>query len=212
MHRPRLWWCLDGGLPPLPLHAAGVYIGPEQDNIGNYVVSSYTPNFPALYRILKQTTSTTAQTEPRMLILAHAARGSLPHAHVEVNTIRRVVPPQYMLESLLPEQAPSVEDALAALPHASILHLACHGHQDQVDPLQSGFELANGRLTLAQLMRVRSPRHAQLAYLSACESAAHDRARPEERLNLAATMLLAGFKSVVATMWYGFLFPCPSQF
>jgi CHAT domain-containing protein len=206
-----LWWCPLDTFPILPLHAAGVYSGPEQDNIGNYVVSSYTPNFPALYRILKDAPSPGPQSEPRMLLVTHTARGSLPYARVEAETIRSVVPPQYLLGSPAANREPTVQDVLAALPHANILHLACHGRQDQHAPLNSGFDLADGRLTLAQLMRVRSSEHAQLAYLSACESAAHDAARPDEGLNLAATMLLAGFKSVIATMWSAPALPVPDE-
>jgi CHAT domain-containing protein len=81
-----------------------------------------------------------------------------------------------------------------------VLHLACHAHQDPHDPLESGFDLPGGRLTLSQLMKLNLP-EAQLAYLSACESAAVDENQPDEAMNLAATMLFVGFKSVVATMW-----------
>jgi hypothetical protein len=183
-----------------------VYTGPKQDNVGNYVVSSYTPTFPALYRVLNKKRTSVADREPRMLLVTHTAGGDLPYARVEAEAIRSVVPPQYLVGSPAADREPTVQAALAALPHASILHLACHGHQDLHEPMNSGFDLADGRLTLAQLMRVRSPEHAQLAYLSACESAANDKARPEEGLNLAATMLLAGFKSVVATMWHVALF------
>jgi CHAT domain-containing protein len=137
-----------------------------------------------------------------MLLVAHTAGGELPYARIEAKTIRAVVPPQYLLGSPAEECEPTVKDALAALPDASILHMACHGHQDLHAPMNSGFDLADGRLTLEQLMRVHSSQRAQLAYLSTCESAAHDRERTEEGLNLAATMLHAGFKSVIATMWY----------
>jgi CHAT domain-containing protein len=46
--------------------------------------------------------------------------------------------------------------------------------------------------------------NAELAYLSACETASTDEYQPDEAMNLAATMLFVGFKSVVATMWYVF--------
>lgn len=90
--------------------------------------------------------------------------------------------------------------ALSSVKSASVLHLACHGCQDQDNPLNSGFELQDGRLTLGDLMRVDTP-HAQLAYLSACQSAGMDASRPDESLNLAGAMLFVGFKSVIATMW-----------
>jgi CHAT domain-containing protein len=41
-----------------------------------------------------------------------------------------------------------------------------------------------------------------LAFLSACETARGDEKIPDEALHLAATPLSAGYRSVVATMWY----------
>jgi hypothetical protein len=40
-----------------------------------------------------------------------------------------------------------------------------------------------------------------LAFLSACETAKGDRVVPDEAMHLAATLLFAGFRGVVATMW-----------
>jgi CHAT domain-containing protein len=44
-------------------------------------------------------------------------------------------------------------------------------------------------------------KHAQLAFLSACETAKGDREQPDQAIHLAATMLFVGFKSVIGTMW-----------
>jgi CHAT domain-containing protein len=44
-------------------------------------------------------------------------------------------------------------------------------------------------------------KHAFVAFLSACETAKGDRTYADEVVHLAATMLFAGFKSVIATMW-----------
>ena len=42
---------------------------------------------------------------------------------------------------------------------------------------------------------------AELAFLSACHSARGDSAAYDEAIHLAAGMLLAGYKGVIATMW-----------
>lgn len=97
-------------------------------------------------------------------------------------------------------QGMTVAEAIKGALEADILHLACHGHQDQDSPLDSGFDLKDGRLKLSKLMRMKMP-NAQLAYLSACESAGVDESRPDEGLNLASGMIFAGFKSVIATLW-----------
>jgi CHAT domain-containing protein len=86
------------------------------------------------------------------------------------------------------------------LPKASILHLACHGYQDPHLPLNSGFVMRDNMLTVSHLMRLRLP-HAFLAFLSACETAKGDLQQPDQAVHLAAAMLFAGFKSIVATMW-----------
>jgi CHAT domain-containing protein len=132
---------------------------------------------------------------------------SLPHAREEATIIRSIVSEDSIINFEQDSAGQScVQSVLARLPEASILHLACHATQCKDDPLQSGFDFADGRLTLRELMRVNHPR-AQLAYLSACESAAVDENQPDEAINLASTMLFVGFKSVIATMWY-VMFSC----
>lgn len=140
--------------------------------------------------------------ETKVLLISQSYHGSLaplPNATLEVEQVRDIVPASSVLRLGEDGYIP-VEAVLQALPDVAVLHLACHGHQDQADPLNSGFDLLDGRLKLGQLMQV-STKNAQLAYLSACESAAVDETRPDEAMNLAATMLFVGFKSVIATMW-----------
>jgi CHAT domain-containing protein len=48
---------------------------------------------------------------------------------------------------------------------------------------------------------ITSLAHAELAVLSACQTAKGDAKLPEEAAHLAAGMLGSGFRSVVATMW-----------
>ena len=43
--------------------------------------------------------------------------------------------------------------------------------------------------------------HTELAVLSACQTAKGDSELPEEAIHLAAGMQMAGYRSVVATMW-----------
>jgi CHAT domain-containing protein len=122
----------------------------------------------------------------------------LPNASLEAAVIQSMISSERVL-TMMEDQA-TTRSVLAKLPEAAILHLACHGHQSPLDPLTSGFSMHDGRLTLAQLMEIHTP-DAQLAYLSACETAGMDEAQPDEAINLAATMLFVGFKSVIATMW-----------
>jgi CHAT domain-containing protein len=83
---------------------------------------------------------------------------------------------------------------------ANIIHLACHGVQDHEDATNSGFCLGDGRLTISELTRL-DIKHGFLAFLSACETAQGSADQPDQAMHLAAAMLFAGFKSVIATMW-----------
>jgi CHAT domain-containing protein len=94
----------------------------------------------------------------------------------------------------------TAEDVLQLLPYATILHLACHGLQNARKPLESGFIMHDRMMQVGDLIRLHLP-NARFAFLSACETAQGDVDRPDEALHLAATMLYAGFKSVIGTMW-----------
>jgi CHAT domain-containing protein len=93
-----------------------------------------------------------------------------------------------------------VHDVKNALSRTDIVHLACHGVQDRQDPLQSGFCLSDGKLTVSELMNIKLDR-AFLAFLSACETAKGDQDQPDQAIHLAAAMLFCGFRSVIGTMW-----------
>jgi CHAT domain-containing protein len=58
----------------------------------------------------------------------------------------------------------------------------------------------DGMIRVGDLIRLQLPK-AHLAFLSACETAQGDMERPDEALHLAATLLYAGFNSIVGTMW-----------
>jgi CHAT domain-containing protein len=188
----------------LPLHAAGVYDRPDPDHAGNYLVSSYTPTLTALHRLLTGTSDQgDSKTNFTNIFLVSEPditnHPPLPNAQVEVDVVRNLLPPGCITND--PEHGIIlVDQALSGAKAAHVLHLACHGFQDQENPLNSGFELHDGRLSFSQLMRLSTP-HAQLAYLSACESAGMDESRPDEGLNLVGAMIFVGFKSVIGTMW-----------
>ncbi|PVF91389.1 hypothetical protein CPB86DRAFT_792096 [Serendipita vermifera] len=80
------------------------------------------------------------------------------------------------------------------------LHLACHGIQVPDEPTKSSLLLEDGRLTLDEIIRLDLP-HAEFAFLSACQTTTGDENLSEEAVHIAGGMLLAGYRSVVATMW-----------
>jgi CHAT domain-containing protein len=179
----------------LPLHAAGIYTGAEQVSCSNYFVISYTPSIEALLNA-KRTSKPLCRTAADTLLVAvdnPSSGTALPMTSEEANIICQLVPSKIM-------QASCCTDVLEYIQSASILHLACHGSQNPAEALQSGFMLDDGLLTVSKLMELELP-NAFLAVLSACETAKGDAAQPDQAVHLAATMLFAGFKSVIATMW-----------
>jgi CHAT domain-containing protein len=80
------------------------------------------------------------------------------------------------------------------------IHLACHAFQHSTDPTKSGFILHDTTLELIDIIK-QSFNHAELAVLSACQTAAGAKMLPEEAAHLAAGMLIAGYRSVIGTMW-----------
>ena len=101
---------------------------------------------------------------------------------------------------VLEREVATIQAVVENLPQANIFHLARHGMQDESNPLDSGFALQDGRLTVAALMQL-DLKNAHFAFLSACETAKGDSKQPDQVVHLAATMLFMGFWSVIATMW-----------
>jgi CHAT domain-containing protein len=95
----------------------------------------------------------------------------------------------------------TTDAVIDAMKECSWVHFACHGIQaSEGDPTKSAFLLHDGRLELSRLMSTSLPR-AELAVLSACQTAKGDGGLPDEAVHLAAGMLAAGYRSVVATLW-----------
>jgi CHAT domain-containing protein len=101
----------------------------------------------------------------------------------------------------LVEDAATVECVIKGLKECNWVHLACHGIQDISHPTKSALLLAgNSRLTLTDIVKL-SLTQADFAFLSACQTAAGTEKLSEEAIHLAAGMLLAGYRGVIATTW-----------
>jgi CHAT domain-containing protein len=84
-------------------------------------------------------------------------------------------------------------------PGAAVLHLACHARARPDNPAFSALQLADGALTLAEVSATRL--RAGLVVLSACDTMISRLAPGDEVLGLARGFLLAGARTVVATLW-----------
>ncbi|CAE6468793.1 hypothetical protein ACGC1H_004199 [Rhizoctonia solani] len=194
---PHITWCPTGPLSFLPLHAAGDYSQP-QSRIFDYAISSYVPTLTALLA----STASSLNRNCRVLAVGQATtpgHNPLPGtieelAHVKAHTRNKA---GYL--QLIDNQA-TTASVLDAMEQHDWVHLACHAHQNVNDPTQSGFYLHDGTLDLSAINR-RSFKNKGLAFLSACQTATGDEKLPDEAIHLASGMLMAGYPSVIATMW-----------
>jgi CHAT domain-containing protein len=161
----------------------------------NFAVSSYAPSLEAL---LKPSICVVPGGEdPNVLIVSQPetpGQRQIPGAEREATVIQSIFP---QTAKLLDRHEGTVAAVLEGMKTHSWVHLACHGMQDSLD---SAFLLDDGKLKLSALMTQSLP-HAEIAFLSACQTASGDEQLPEEAVHLAAGMLNAGYKSVIGTMW-----------
>lgn len=199
---PHVTWCTTGPLSFLPLHAAGYYNRPYK--IFDYVISSYTPTLTALLPIALSASQIRAPSAVLGVSQEEVPGQNLEHltsVHEELENIgRRAQSSSSLRYTQLDDKNATTEAVLSAMERHDWVHLACHAYQDPKDPMESGFFLNDGTLSLARIMQ-KSFKNKGLAFLSACQTAKGDREYPDEAVHLASAMLIAGYSSVVATMW-----------
>ncbi|WP_018504720.1 CHAT domain-containing protein [Parafrankia discariae] len=218
--RPRLWWCVSSLLPFLPIHAAGHHssrFSPAPATLIDRAISSYTPTVQALAHARG---SGPVDVRGRAGAAGPGERGGrialgggrvlavampqtpgvptdLPGARTEAAELRRKFPGRVEVRTG-PEATRDV--VLAALPTARWVHFACHGTAEADDPSNSRLYLWDRPLTTVDVARLRLDQ-AELAFLSACETARPGNRLPDEAIHLASAFQLAGYRHVVATLW-----------
>ncbi|CUA77661.1 Toll-like receptor 8 [Rhizoctonia solani] len=192
----HITWNTTGPLSLLPLHAAGDYTKPHM-RLFEFAISSYTPMLGILLRA-----SPSPQIHSRILAVGQETtpgQALLPGTKIELESIKALAkdPIQYMQ---LDDRSATVSAVLGAMEEYDWVHLACHAYQLPNGPLGSSFRLHEGNLELMQILQKRL-RNRGLAFLSACHTAAGEERFSNESAHLASGMLIAGYSSVIATMW-----------
>ena len=90
---------------------------------------------------------------------------------------------------------------LEALADTDVLHVACHGRSDRVEPRDSALYLAGDEPVTVTDLLASSASGVGLAVLSSCESAVIGDPVPDEVVGLPVALLQAGVRTVVATQW-----------
>lgn len=194
---PHVTWRSTGPLASFPIHAAGDYNipGPES-KIYNYVISSYTPTLATL------STSPPNYCDFRGLLAVgqESAPGfaKIPGTVDELRAISERLAGHH--QTHLQGDLATCATVVDGMKKHSWIHMACHASQDHISPMRSAFYLHDGPLDIGSIGK-HSLKHAGLAFLSACQTATGDEGLPEEAAHLASGMIVAGYSTVVATLW-----------
>ncbi|KDR70421.1 hypothetical protein GALMADRAFT_144721 [Galerina marginata CBS 339.88] len=198
----RIWWCATGPLAFLPIHAAGIYDGSTSSTLSDFAISSYIPTVKTLIERVK--TPRNADTKKAGLFMISQPdtpnQLPIPGTTKEVRAIQRLLEKKGIRVLCLERASATVNHGIANMEKYSCVHFACHAFQNTEEPLKSGFILHDGRVELATVIQKHSV-GADLAFLSACQTSTGDEKLSEEAVHLAAGMLAAGYRGVVATMW-----------
>ena len=212
----------------LPIHAAGYHGDPSDDpgrrTVIDRVISSYTPTVTALRHARRPAPPPTRQSgaQPALIVAMPTTPGLPDHGQLrfvreEARLIADRLPGAVTLTepdpadsddmsgaTIDPDTAPTRANVLARLTAAPAAHFACHGVSDAADPSSSRLLLRDHRdvpLTVSALASVHLD-HAQLAYLSACDTALSTSAQLiDEAIHLASAFQLAGYPHVIGTLW-----------
>lgn len=176
----------------------------RSETVLDFAVSSYTPTIDVITRSQLRPPRSTASVgcdKHKILVVSYpgspGASSYIPNTRVEAGLISSIFPAD---TTVLDGDNGTVDAVLKAIAKHNWVHFACHGAQNTQDPTQSAFALHDGPLKLSTLMN-KELVNAQLAVLSACQTATGEKTLSEEAVHLAAAMLNIGFQSVVGTMW-----------
>ncbi|MFI0480909.1 CHAT domain-containing protein [Actinomadura sp. 9N215] len=210
----RMWWCPTGPLSLLPLHAAGHHTdAADAPTVIDQVISSYTPTVRALLHA-RRDRADRASGSGDAREAAKAARAvsslvvpmpftsgaqNLPGAANEAALFDAL----FERVTVLAEPDARRGRVLAELPRHEVAHFACHAFSDSDHPSTSHLLLGDHEdrpLTVLDIAGLRLE-DAELAYLSACSTAHTGGALADEAIHLAAAFQLAGYRSVIGTLW-----------
>lgn len=188
----RLCIVPHGALHYVPFHALMASDAPRRwlidDEMGPEII--YAPSATVLLDY--------CQTKPasvgRGAIVFHYGR-DLSFAHQEATAVAALLNAQ----TVSAEQA-SREAVIRQSAGCALVHFACHGSYDAMAPMESGLDMADGRLTAREVMQ-RLRLQADLVTLSGCETGQSRYHDGEELIGLARAFIYAGVPSVLVSLW-----------
>ena len=153
-------------------------------------IVSYSPS-AAVWQRLRQG----SRGEVRRALLFAYADESIPLAKMEAERIAALFPGADVFTG----GAATFENFRSNLRGHDLIHMACHGTYRSDNPSFSSLHLADGRVTVGDVVKERID--ARLVTLSACETGLSTVYAGNEILGLVRGFLSAGARSLVASLW-----------
>lgn len=179
----------------LPLHTAW-----KPDNgspTGRYyALDQITFRFAASARALQESQAIAAIISPSSILAIDNPDNTFHFSHEEVIAAMASFP---KFHHLAYERA-TREAVITNLSNYKVLHFSTHGRSGWTDPLRSRLKLADGDLTLAEILELRLS-GTRLAVLSACETGLIGTTLPDEVVNLPTGLTQAGVAGVIGSLW-----------
>ncbi|MEO9128070.1 MAG: CHAT domain-containing protein, partial [Microcoleus sp.] len=125
-------------------------------------------------------------------------------ADMEVETIKNICPNSETQAKENAKKGAKSEETLEIAERVADSHhlfFSCHGYFNTEYPLQSGLQLADGILTLEEIIRYFNLSECSLVTLSACETGQVQLDNTDEYISLTSGFLLAGCPSLYVTLW-----------
>jgi tetratricopeptide (TPR) repeat protein len=187
----------SGLLGFLPFHAAWRE-DPAAPTGRRYALDDLLLTYAPSAHALAAARQVAARTPADRLFAVDNPDGSLLFSEEEVAAaLKHLAPDQ---RRLMGGEAANRKAVLKEIPRYSVLHFSTHGRADLEEPLRSGLWMADGALSLGDLMDLRLE-GARLAVLSACETGLPGAKLPEEAVSLPSGLIQAGVAGVVGSLW-----------
>jgi CHAT domain-containing protein len=204
---PRIWWIGTGVAAFLPFHAAGDHNPGSIENTLSRAVSSYAPTIKALLFAREREVSAMRDSDPEALKLlivtmpTTPGEKNLPGVTLEKAHIQNAAEGNFWVQSLT---QPSVAKVLQTMKKADVVHFACHGVSDWIDPSKSHLLLQKDSkldpLLIQDLLESEEAR-ARIVYLSACSTAVDNSEVTDEAMHFASCFQAVGIPHVIGSLW-----------
>ncbi|KAF4535052.1 uncharacterized protein LTHEOB_3027 [Lasiodiplodia theobromae] len=218
----RVWWIGSGVASSLPFHAAGEF-SPDFLNVRNpglpsscldWIVPSYTPTIKALEHSRAHANALKLPDKLSVLavsMLQTPGQIDLPGVGKEIEAVKAINGQNCQMSNLTLLEQPTAQQVLDGILRSHIVHFACHGSSDAVNPsgshiilqkLDNSGRAVEDKLTVASLLDSIAKERGWIVYLSAC-STAQIRATEfaDEGIHLASAFQVAGFANAIGSLW-----------